>query len=229
MSTPQVTLFCSGLAPNPLKVAILLEELGVSYKLIKKEFGDGENRVKAPSFLAINPNGRVPAIIDHTNSDKIVWESAAILLYVAEQFDNSGKYDGENLDEKAVIWEWLMFQISGLGPIQGQVAHFKYYHPVKNLDQSVYDRFINETYRVFSVLEKRLEKQEWIALDRFTIAEVDINTGDMLDMAFYPWLIGASYMDLSFDSFPHLKAYVDRISKIPSVETAYKQLQTAQT
>ncbi|GJJ09228.1 hypothetical protein Clacol_003450 [Clathrus columnatus] len=212
MSNPQVTLFYHGLAPNPPKVAILLEELGVSYKLIGKEFGDGENGVKAPDFIAINPNGRVPAIIDHTNNDKIVWESGAILLYLAERFGKSGKYDGENLDEKAVVWEWLMFQVSGLGPMQGQVAFFKYYHPVKNLDQSVYDRFTNETYRVFGVLEKRLEKQEWIALDKFTIAG----------------LRGVAFFDLKFDAYPHLKAYVDRIGKIPSVEAAYKKLQEAQ-
>ncbi|GJJ07953.1 hypothetical protein Clacol_002160 [Clathrus columnatus] len=209
--SPQVTLFHHGLAPNPPKVAILLEELGISYELIKKEFGDGENGVKAPAFLAINPNGRVPAIIDHTNNDKFVWESGAILLYLTEQFDAFGKYGGKNLDEKSVIWEWLMLQMSGLGPIQGQLGYFKFLHPVKDIDPSVHDRFKKETLRVFGVLEKRLEKQQWIALDRFTIAG----------------LRATPRVDITLDEFPRLKAYLDRISQIPSVETAYKKLQAA--
>ncbi|GJJ09219.1 hypothetical protein Clacol_003441 [Clathrus columnatus] len=204
----QVTLFHHGTAPNPPKVAILLEELGVSYNLIKKEFGDGPDGVKHPDFLAINPNGRVPALIDHTNNDKIVWESGAILLYVAEQFDKSGTFNGKNLDEKAIVWQWLIFQVSGHGPMQGQVNYFKFVHPVKDLDQSVYDRFKNETYRVYGVLEKQLEKQEWIALDRFTIAGLRV----------------AHFGDLTLDGFPHLKAYFDKISKLPSVEAAYKKL-----
>ncbi|GJJ08951.1 hypothetical protein Clacol_003171 [Clathrus columnatus] len=215
MSSHQITLFHHGIAPNPPKVAILLEELGISYKLVKKEFGDGENGVKAPDFLAINPNGRVPAIIDHTNNDKIVWESGAILIYLTERFDTSGKYTGKNLDEKAEVWEWLIFQLSGLGPMHGQIGYFKRLHPVKNLDQSVYDRFINETYRVYGVLNKRLENREWIALDRFTIA----------DMSFYTWLYLAPLSELSFDGFPHLKAYKERIAKLPSVEIVYKKLQ----
>ncbi|GJJ09221.1 hypothetical protein Clacol_003443 [Clathrus columnatus] len=205
----QVTLFHHGISPNPSKVAMLLEGLGVSYNLIKKEFEDGPNGVKHPDFSAINPNGRIPVLIDHTNNDKIVWESGAILLYVAEQFDNSGTFNGKNLDEKAIVWQWLMFQLSGLGPMQGQVNYFKYLHPVKNLDQSVYDRFRNETHRIYGVLEKQLEKQEWIALpDRFTIAGLRV----------------ARYGDLTFDGFPHLQAYFDKVAKIPSVEIAYKKL-----
>ncbi|GJJ07954.1 hypothetical protein Clacol_002161 [Clathrus columnatus] len=206
--SPQITLFHHGVAPNPPKVAILLEELGISYELIKKEFGDGENGVKAPDYLAINPNGRLPSIIDHTNNDKIIWESGAILIYLTERFDKSGKYGGENLDEKAVVWEWLMLQLSGLGPILGQVGYFKLQHPVKDLDPSVINRFKNETLRVFGVLEKRLENREWIALNRFTIAGFKL-----LHRA-----------DLTLDEFPRLKASFDRISQLPSVETAYKKL-----
>lgn len=170
MSDAKITLYHHGLAPNPPKVAILLEELGVSYNLVKREFGDGPIGVKNPEFLAINPNGRVPAIVDHTNNNKIVWESGAILLYLTERFDTSGKYAGKDINEKATVNEWLFFQVSGHGPIQGQVNYFKYLHPVKDLDQSVYDRYKNETYRVYGVLEKRLEGREFIALDRFTIA-----------------------------------------------------------
>ncbi|GJJ08952.1 hypothetical protein Clacol_003172 [Clathrus columnatus] len=176
------------------------------------ELGDVENGVKAPDFIAINPNGRVPAIIDHTNNDTVVWESGAILLYIAERFDTSGKFNGKDLVEKAAVWEWLMFQacrMSGLGPMQGQVGWFKRYHPVKDIDQSVHDRFINETYRIYGVLNKRLENRQWVALDRFTVAGLHIS----------------HLFDLKFDEFPHLKAYVERISKLPSVETAYKKLQ----
>lgn len=216
MSNPKISVYVSKLAltPNPSKVVILLEELGIPYITIQKEFGDGPSGVKAPDFLKINPNGRVPAIIDHANGHKIVWESGAILYYLAEKYDISGKYFGKNLDEKAEVMKWLMFQVSGLGPMQGQVHYFNNTHPEKNLHPSVYERFRDETHRIWSVFEKRLEHREWLALNRFTIA----------DIAVYTWLKVAPYGNLDLSGFPKLKAYFDKISEVNSVKVAYARL-----
>jgi len=129
----------------------------------------------------------MPAIIDHSNNDKVVWESGAILLYIAERFDPTGRFVGKALEEKSEVWQWLFFQVrqspflrtsdltltqvSGLGPSMGQMYWFKNYHPVKDLHPSVVQRYRDETYRIFGVLEKRLaEEGEWLALKRFTIA-----------------------------------------------------------
>ncbi|KAF8583242.1 glutathione S-transferase family protein [Ramaria rubella] len=208
--TPKVTIFVHGLAPNPIKIAILLEELNVEYHAIKKELGDGPNGLKAPDFLKINPNGRIPALIDHTNNDHIVWESGAILLYIAERFDPTRRFIGITLEERSQVWEWLFFQVSGLGPTQGQVGWFRNYHPIKpgDMHPSVLER-------IYGVLEKRLEKEEgWLALKRFTIA----------DIAHYPWLFLAEKQGLSLNEFPKLAAYCEKIKVIPSVERAYAKV-----
>ncbi|KIJ51477.1 hypothetical protein M422DRAFT_244640 [Sphaerobolus stellatus SS14] len=213
---PKVTLFAHGnIVPNPPKVAILLEELGVEYAVVQKEVNvGGPNWVKAPEFLAINPNGRVPALVDHTNNDFIIWESAAILLYVSERFDPEQKFTGKTLEERAEVWQWLSFQISGMGPMQGQNNWFKLRHPVKDLDKSVYERYENETYRVYNVFEKQLEKHEWIALDKFTV----------VDMAVYPWLRVAPRGGIELSKFPKLEAYAEKVKAIPSVVKAFEKL-----
>ncbi|GJJ09207.1 hypothetical protein Clacol_003429 [Clathrus columnatus] len=217
MSDSHFTLYSSGTTPNPAKAAILFEELGLSYKVIHKDFGDGSNGVKAADYLKINPNGRVPSIIDHKNNDKIVWESGAVLFYLAEKYDTAGKYLGTNIDEKTEVMQWVIFQVSGMGPMQGSVNYFRHLHPVKNLDQSVYDRFTNETYRVWNVLEQRLEGREWLALDRFTVA----------DIAVYTWLKVAPFGGLEISRFPRLEAYFNRISEFGTVKVAYEKLVAA--
>ncbi|KIJ44056.1 hypothetical protein M422DRAFT_30595 [Sphaerobolus stellatus SS14] len=210
---PKVTLFTLSVAPNPAKVVILLEELGIEYRIVPKEVGNGPNGVKNDDFLRVTPNGRVPALIDHTNEDFIVWESGAILLYVAERFDTTGSFIGKTLKERAEVWQWLMFQLSGIGPMQGQHYFFRKSNQVK-VDQSVYDRYLNETYRIYGVLEKQLETHEWIGLDRFTIA----------DMANYPWLWLADLCDIERSKFPKVEAYFRRIKSLPSVIRAYEKL-----
>ncbi|KIJ51484.1 hypothetical protein M422DRAFT_26888 [Sphaerobolus stellatus SS14] len=205
---PQVTLFAHGnVSPGPPKVGILLEELGVEYAVVHKELNDGPNGVKAADFLKINPNARLPVLIDHTNNDFIVWESAAILLYVSERFDSEQKYTGKTLEERTEVWQWLSFEASGLAPMQSQNFYFKHFHPVKDLDESVYERYRNETYRVYAVLEKQLEKHEWIALDRFTI----------VDMAIRPWLNTAPFGGLDLSKFPNVVAYAAKLKVLPSV------------
>ncbi|KAF8582363.1 glutathione S-transferase [Ramaria rubella] len=230
---PKVTLYANGLVPNPVKVAILLEELEIEYAIVQKDRGDGPNGVKAADFLKINPNGRLPALIDHTNNDHIVWESGAILLYVAERFDPTHKLLGKTLEERSQVWEWLFFQgnstslyvkVSGLGPTAGQVAWFLRSHPVKDLDSSVIERYRNETYRIYGVLEKRLEKEgEWIALKRFTVVDI-ANYPYELTMVITSGLNAVEYIELSFDGFPKLAAYRERMKALPSVQKAWAKL-----
>jgi len=172
------------IGPNPPKVALLCEELNIKYNVKALEFG--EKGVKSPEFVALNPNGRVPAIRDPNNNNRIVWESGAILFYLAEHYDKTGAFFGRNVDEKTDVMQWLSFQLSGLGPSQGQVNWFIHYFENASGEKapaSVTKRYQDETYRIYGVLEKQLERQkakgfEYIVTDRYTIA----------DMANYPWL-----------------------------------------
>lgn len=121
---PQFTLYSHrGPGPNPLKAAILLEKLGLTYDVIALDFSnDSEKGVKGSKFLKLNPNGRVPALVDHQNKDFTVWESGAILYYLVEKYDKDGKFFGTNAEDRAVVMQWLTHQLSGLGPAQGQVS-----------------------------------------------------------------------------------------------------------
>lgn len=116
----QFTLYThKGPGPNPLKAAILLEKLGLEFDVIDLDFGDDPNRgVKSEKFLKVNPNGRVPALVDHSKNDFTIWESGAILYYLVEQYDKQGKFFGKDVIEKSVVMQWLAFQLSGLGPVQ---------------------------------------------------------------------------------------------------------------
>jgi len=217
----QLTLYAHDeYGPNPPKVAILLEALNLSYNVVRLPFG--VKGVKSTEFLKINPNGRVPAFVDHSRGDFTVWESGAILYYIAEAYDTEGTFFGRNIQEKAIVMQWLTHQLSGLGPVQGNV-NFAYLYWKDTYSEeppkSVIARFADETNRLFAVLETQLSRQaeagsSFIALDRFTIA----------DMAFYPWLriSGATKIDLA--NYPQVKSYRDRIAALPSVQAAYKTL-----
>ncbi|KAF8583234.1 glutathione S-transferase [Ramaria rubella] len=211
----QVTLFVMGVARNPLKVAILLEELDVDYKAVTKDRGDGPNGIKAPDFLKINPNGVLPALIDHTNNDHIVWESGAILLYIAERFDPTRIIFGKTIEERTQVWEWIFFQVSTLGFTQNQLNRLLRRQPIKDLHPSVIELFQNETYKSYVILEKQLQEGDWIVLNRFTVADISI----------YPLGINLSeYPELSLDGFPKLQAYYTRMKALPSVQRAYARI-----
>ena len=222
---PSVTLYACSTGPNPPKVAYLLEELGIDYAVKSLQFGEGDDAkpgVKHPSFLAINPNGRVPAIVDHKNGDLCVWESGAILQYLAEtygpQYIGSGK-------EKWEVIEWLAFQISGHGPMQGQVNYFKHFFNKywgEDCSPTIIKRFETETYRVYGVLENQLKKQqqlgsEYIVGKGFTIA----------DMSFHGWLRTHAFAGLDLTNFPLLKAYIQRIEAKETVQRANKKIADA--
>lgn len=221
VATEPIDLYVhNGPGPNPPKVALLCEELNIKYKVIALEFGD--KGVKSPEYVALNPNGRVPAIRDPNNNNRIVWESGAILFYLAEHYDKTGAFFGRNIDEKTDVMQWLTFQLSGLGPSQGQVNWFIHYFEKASGEKapdSVTKRYTDETYRIYGVLEKQLERQkakgyEYIVTDRYTIA----------DMANYPWLKIAGMAKVDFSNYPLLGAYVDRIANRPTTKAAYEKL-----
>ncbi|KIJ32524.1 hypothetical protein M422DRAFT_184459 [Sphaerobolus stellatus SS14] len=167
---PQATLFSNTGVPNPAKIAIFLEELNIEYEVIQRSLRKGgPDGAQSAQFLELNPMGRVPVIIDHTNNDFSVWESAAILIYLAERFSPDGKYSGKTLEERAVISQWLLFDVSQLTPNLCEIYWYKRRHPVKDLDPSINEHYETEVYDLWSMLEHRLEKQDWMALDRMTI------------------------------------------------------------
>ncbi|KZT58757.1 glutathione S-transferase [Calocera cornea HHB12733] len=164
----QFTLYTHLGGPNGWKVAFLLSELGFTYESIYLDFNKQEQ--KSPEFLKLNPNGRIPAIIDHLNNDFVLWESNAILLYLVERYDKEHKFSAVTDAEKAFQNQWLFFQASGQGPYFGQYFWFTFYHPEKV--RSAVERYKKETERVLSVLNDVLSKQEWLVGNKVTIADI---------------------------------------------------------
>ena len=202
--------------PNPPKVAVVLEELGIPYEAIPMPLSD----VKKPEYLAINPNGRLPFIYD-LNTDLTLWESGAIVEYLVEKYDPEHKISfPPRTNDSYHAKQYLFFQVSGQGPYYGQAAWFKNFHAEKL--PSAIDRYVGEINRVTGVLEKILSDQ--------VKAVAPGEDG--------PWLVGNkySYADISFiswqtvilkvhtvdeynpDNYPHVKAWVDRILARPAVQ-----------
>ncbi|KAI0081361.1 glutathione S-transferase [Panus rudis PR-1116 ss-1] len=175
----QFTLFSDKRGPNGWKVAFLLEELGLTYETKFLDFNAGEH--KAPEFTKYNPNGRIPALVDHHNNDYTLWESGAILLYVVDKYDKEHKFSVGAERDKYHLIQWLFFQASGQGPYFGQAFWFQVLHPEKI--PSAIDRYKNEIRRVFSVLEEVLSKQEWLVGGRYTVADISFVTSIMQDDA----------------------------------------------
>jgi GST-like protein len=161
--------------PNGHKIMIFLEEAGLAYKIVPVNISKGEQF--SPEFLAISPNNRIPAIVDHKPKDGgapiSVFESGAILVYLAEK---TGKFLPHSLRDRIVIMEWLFWQMAGLGPMAGQNHHFSHYAPEKN--PYAIDRYVKETNRLYGVLNQRLSQHQFIA-GHYSIA----------DMAAYPWIV----------------------------------------
>lgn len=190
--------------PNPGKVAIVLEELGVPYKLTFPE-------VKGESYLKINPNGRVPAIED-PNTGITLWESAAIVNYLIENYDKDGKISYKTSPEKYYQDQWVSFQISGQGPYYGQAAWFHNFHPEKV--QSAIDRYVGEIGRVASVLDSWLQNHEYLVGDKCTYA----------DLMFVKWAIIAPFLTGGKDVTSQYKSYTAWIEKLKSRPAVSKVL-----
>lgn len=207
---PNVIQLFSFPTPNGVKVSIALEEMGLAYEPHLVTLSDSD--VKSPEFLSLNPNNKIPAIIDPNGPDGPIglFESGAILLYLAEK---SGKFIGANAAEKATITQWLMFQMGGLGPMFGQMGFFYKFAGKEIEDPRPRERYRDESKRLLAVLDGALEGKEWIAGD-FSIA----------DMAIAPWLNALNFYgtkgEVAFDSLKNVPAYADRFMARPAVARA---------
>ncbi len=184
--------------PNGRKVSIALEELGLAYQV--HAFNLRALDQKTPEFLAINPNGRIPAIVDDGFA---VFESGACLLYLAEK---TGKLMPTDPHGRSRVIQWLMWQMGGLGPMQGQANVFFRYFPEKI--QPAIDRYQNEVRRLFGVMDSRLAGAEWLA-DEYSIA----------DIACYPWIAQADWSGVPLDPFPNLTRWFTAMGERPAVAT----------
>ncbi|WP_319483692.1 glutathione S-transferase N-terminal domain-containing protein [uncultured Cohaesibacter sp.] len=207
---PDVIQLYSFPTPNGVKVSIALEEMGLPYEAHKVTLSDAD--VKSPEFLSLNPNNKIPAIIDPhgPDGDPIgLFESAAILLYLS---DKTGKFIGSTDRDRAKIIQWLMFQMGGVGPMFGQLGFFVKFKGAEIEDPRPRQRYIDETKRLLNVLNNELADQDWIAGD-YSIA----------DMAIAPWLrpiVGiydaADLVD--FNSFTNVVDYLKRFMDRPAVQ-----------
>jgi glutathione S-transferase/GST-like protein len=179
--------------PNGRKVSIALEELGLPYAVHPVDLKTGAQ--KQPWFEAINPNGRVPAIVDRDGGDLAVFESGAILVYLAEK---TGRLMPATTRGRALVMQWLMWQMGGLGPMQGQANVFARYFP--ETLPSVIARYRGETMRLFGVLDRRLADHEFVAGD-YSIA----------DIACWPWVAQHGWSGLDIGGLPHLRRWLDAV------------------
>lgn len=196
--------------PNGLKIPLILEELGLEYKINRINIGKGEQF--APEYLKISPNNKIPALVDHKpaggGESVAVFESGAILIYLAEK---AGKFLPKTPAERAHTLQWLFWQVGGLGPMAGQANHFLHYAPEK-VEYGI-DRYTKETGRLYGVLDKELSKHAFVAGDEYTIA----------DMAIYPWALIAEKQNVNFNDFPHVKKWLETVKQRPATIRAYEK------
>ena len=206
---PTVIQLYSFPTPNGVKASIALEEMGLAYEPHLLTLADAD--VKSPEFLSLNPNNKIPAIIDPNGPDGEpigLFESGAILLYLA---DKSGKLGGSNASERAKITQWLMFQMGGLGPMFGQLGFFFKFAGAEIEDPRPRDRYLGEAKRLLSVLDLHMADKEWVAGD-FSIA----------DIAICPWLGALEFYGakeaVGWDDYKNVIAYFERFMARPAVQ-----------
>jgi len=197
--------------PNGHKITMFLEETGLPYRIVPVNISKKEQT--APSFLEISPNGRIPALVDHAPSDQgpplALFESGAILLYLAEK---TGRFLSPDLRGREQALQWLFWQVGGLGPMAGQNGHFQYAAPEK-LPYAI-ERYINETTRLYGVLDRRLAGRDFLA-DDYSIA----------DMAVYPWVVPWRRHGQQIADFPNLARWLAAIEARPATVRAYQKVQ----
>lgn len=185
--------------PNGWKASVTLEELELPYEVHPVDLSRNEQREE--SFLRLNPNGRIPVIVDRDADDLVVFESGAIMLYLAEK---TGRLLPATTAGRSAAIQWLMFQMGGVGPMMGQANVFFRYFPEKL--PSVISRYQNEGRRLFEVLDRRLAEAEWLAGDSFSIA----------DIANWCWVRTFRWSGISRDGLPHLRRWMDAIKERPA-------------
>ncbi|HYZ33845.1 MAG TPA: glutathione binding-like protein [Crenalkalicoccus sp.] len=207
--------------PNGHKITMFLEEAGLPYRIIPVNISAGDQF--KPEFLAIAPNNRIPAIVDHEpaggGEPVSLFESGAILLYLADKIGRFIPPPAE-VRGRAEVLQWLFWQMGGLGPMAGQNHHFAQYAPEK-LPYAI-ERYVKETGRLYGVLNKRLADRAHVAGEAYSIA----------DMAIYPWIVPHERQQQRLEEFPHLKRWFESVQARPATERAYaraKEVNTAPT
>jgi len=184
----------------------MLEEVGADYTLHPVNLSAGDQ--KTPAFLAMNPNGRIPVIVDRSNNNFSVFESGAIMIYLGEKF---GQLYPADPDTRSRTLQWLMFQMGGVGPMMGQANVFYRYFPEKI--QPAIDRYQNECRRLFAVLDSRLSAAEYLAGEEYTIA----------DIANWCWVRTHNWSGVSVDGLPHLQRWLDALYARPACQRGIRQ------
>jgi GSH-dependent disulfide-bond oxidoreductase len=201
--------------PNGHKVTMFLEEAELAYRIIPVNIGAGEQFKR--EFLAIAPNNRIPAIVDHApaggGAPISVFESGAILLYLAEK---TGKFIPADLHGRVEVLQWLFWQMGGLGPMAGQNHHFGHYAPEK-IPYAI-ERYVKETNRLYGVLDQHLADHLFVG-GAYSIA----------DMACYPWIVPYERQGQNLDEFPHLKRWFQTIAARPATVRAYAKAKEINT
>jgi GSH-dependent disulfide-bond oxidoreductase len=194
--------------PNGHKLTVFLEEAGLAYRIIPVDIGKGDQF--KPEFLAISPNNRIPALVDHVpahgGAPLAMFESGAMLIYLA---DKTGRFVPADVRGRADVMQWLFWQVGGLGPMAGQNGHFNVYAPEK-VPYAI-DRYTRETARLYGVLDRRLADREYIAGD-YSIA----------DIACYPWIVPHAAHGQDLADFPNVRRWFDTIRVRPAVRRAYE-------
>jgi len=186
--------------PNGWKASVALEEMAIEYQVHAIDLMKAEQ--KSAAFLKLCPNGRIPVIVDRSNDDFAVFETGAIMIYLAEK---SGQFLPTQNKARSQVMQWLMFQMSGVGPMMGQANVFYRYFPEKI--QPVIDRYQNEVKRLFTVLDTQLKESEYLTQE-YSIA----------DMANWCWVHTHDWSGVSLDDLPNLKRWVDKIALRPAVQ-----------
>jgi GSH-dependent disulfide-bond oxidoreductase len=201
--------------PNGHKITMFLEEAALPYRIVPVNISTGEQF--KPEFLAIAPNNRIPALVDHGpvggGAPISIFESGAMLLYLAEK---TGKFLGADLRAQTETKQWLFWQMGGLGPMCGQNHHFSVYAPEK-IPYAI-ERYVKESNRLYGVLNKRLADRPFMAGD-YSIA----------DMASYPWIVPYKRQGQTLEDFPHLKRWFETIATRPATIAAYAKAATINT
>jgi len=204
---PHFTVYTSD-TPNGVKVTMALEELGLSYRIHEIQLGKMEQ--KEEWYLKINPNGRIPSLVDHKRNNFHVFESGAILLYLGDFYDPNGRILPLDPNKRSIATQWLIFQASGIGPMQGQAHHFYRYAPEK-IPYAI-DRYQKETRRLYEVLEHQLsDGREYIA-GPFSVA----------DIATFGWVALHEWAGVSLDGLTNLEKWLHRCAERPDLARGYR-------
>lgn len=193
--------------PNGHKISIFFEESGLEYQI--KPINIGEGKQFSPEFLKISPNNKIPAIVDHSPTEGAspisIFESGAILLYLA---DKTRQFIPQNIQGRYNVLQWLFWQVAGLGPMAGQNHHFTQY--ASEVIPYAINRYVNETNRLYAVLNQQLSRGEYIA-DQYSIA----------DMACYPWIVPYEKQQQNLEEFSNIKRWMKSMQNRPAVQRAY--------